>query len=105
MENNKQDSLNGHKERYNMKQIIRLTDQDLNNIIEESVKQIIKEIGDTPKGQYMLGRLSRKYQTTPSDRYYERLNDLYSYTFNKQVDKNMEKSYNKGMYDEYKKRG
>ena len=35
MENNKQDSLNGHKERYNMKQVIRLTEQDLNNIIKE----------------------------------------------------------------------
>ena len=51
MVNNKQDSLNGHKERYNMKQVIRLTEQDLNNIIEESVKQIIKEYADTPSGQ------------------------------------------------------
>ena len=57
MENNKQDSLNGHKEKYNMKQIIRLTEQDLNNIIKESVKQIIKEYADTPDGQRKVGRL------------------------------------------------
>jgi riboflavin kinase/FMN adenylyltransferase len=57
MENNKQDLLNGHKERYNMKQVIRLTEQDLNNIIQESVKQIIKEYAETPKNQKLLGRL------------------------------------------------
>ena len=86
--------------------ILKLNEKELHKIIKESVIYVINEIGDTPKGQYMLGRLYRKYQTTPSDRWYERLNDLYSYTFKKQGDdKNMEKSYRKGMYDEYKKRG
>lgn len=43
------------------KNLIRLTESDLHRIVEESVKQIINEIGDTPRGQYMLGRLAGKY--------------------------------------------
>lgn len=37
--------------------IIRLTESDLHNIVKESVNKILNEIGDTPKGQYMLGAL------------------------------------------------
>ena len=40
-----------------MKRTIRLTESDLHRIVMESVQQVINEIGDTPKGQYMLGRL------------------------------------------------
>ena len=40
-----------------MKKVIRLTEEDLHNIIKESVKKALNEIGDTARGQYMLGRL------------------------------------------------
>ena len=40
---------------------IRLTEKDLHNIVSNTVKRIITEIGDTPRGQYMLGRLSAAY--------------------------------------------
>ena len=39
------------------KQVIRLTEGDLHRIIKESVNNILNEIGDTHRGQYMLGRL------------------------------------------------
>ena len=41
-----------------MKNIIRLTEEDLKDIIQKSIGQLINEIGDTPKGQYLLGRLN-----------------------------------------------
>ena len=39
------------------KKLIRLTESDLRRIVKESVNRVLNEIGDTPKGQYMLGRL------------------------------------------------
>ena len=39
------------------KKLIRLTETDLHRIVKESVNKILNEIGDTAKGQYMLGRL------------------------------------------------
>ena len=42
------------------KKIVRLTESQLRNIITESVNQILKEYGETEKGQYMLGRLARR---------------------------------------------
>ena len=42
------------------KKLIRLTESDLHRIVKESVNKILNEIGDTAKGQYMLGRLQRK---------------------------------------------
>ena len=42
------------------KKLIRLTESDLHKIVKESVNKIINEIGDTPKGQFMLGRAYRR---------------------------------------------
>jgi hypothetical protein len=42
------------------KKQIRLTESDLHNIIKESISTIINEIGDTRRGQYMLGKLWRR---------------------------------------------
>ena len=39
------------------KKFIRLIESDLHRIVKESVQKILNEIGDTAKGQYMLGRL------------------------------------------------
>lgn len=51
-----------------MKRTIRLTESDLHHIITESVKNILTEIGDTRRGQYMLGRtLGRAYEIGDSD--------------------------------------
>ena len=59
------------------KQLIRLTENDLHNIIKETINEILKEIGETPKGQYALGAVrgrslgrtmyQRKHQN-PSER-------------------------------------
>ncbi len=42
------------------KKVIRLTEQDLHRIVKESVRKIIKEAGDTNRGQYLLGRLRHR---------------------------------------------
>lgn len=39
-----------------MRQSIRLTEGQLHRIIEESVRKVINEIGNTKYGSYMLGR-------------------------------------------------
>lgn len=108
MENNKQDSLNGHKERYNMKQVIRLTEQDLNNIIQESVKQIIKEYAETPKNQKLLGRLyMRKSLNAKTDKDYDDLGYLMKYSMDKQKENNksekLKKAFDKGVENEMDK--
>lgn len=38
-----------------------LTESDLHTMVTEAVCRILNEIGDTPKGQYMLGRLDARY--------------------------------------------
>ena len=43
-----------------MKRVIRLKESDLHRIITESVKRTLNEIGDTKRGQYMLGRLRNR---------------------------------------------
>lgn len=48
---------------YNMERnrnIVRLTESQFNMLIAESVKKALNEIGDTPAGQYALGRLSAR---------------------------------------------
>lgn len=39
---------------------IRLTESQLHRVIKESVTRVLNEIGDTSKGQYMLGRLAHR---------------------------------------------
>lgn len=41
----------------NENQTCKLTENDLFSIIKESVKQVLNEIGDTPKGRYRKGRV------------------------------------------------
>ena len=46
-----------------MRNIIRLTENDLHKIVENTLQQVLKEYGDSPKGQKKLGRLcARKNQ-------------------------------------------
>ena len=53
------------------KKFIRLTESDLHNIIKESVKKILNEIGDTPRGNFALnavrGRRAAKHYRTNMD--------------------------------------
>ena len=42
------------------KKLIRLTESDLHRIVKESVDRILNEVGDTKRGQYMLGRLKNR---------------------------------------------
>ena len=42
------------------KKLIRLTESDLHRIVRESVNRVLNEIGDTPYGQYMLGRAANR---------------------------------------------
>lgn len=39
-----------------MKQTIRLTESELRSMIKSTISEALNEIGDTPKGQYMIGR-------------------------------------------------
>ena len=43
-----------------MKRITRLTESDLHRIVKESVKKVLNEIGDTERGQYILGRAKQR---------------------------------------------
>lgn len=44
----------------NMGKTVKLTESELKKIISESVMNVLNEIGDTPRGQYKLGRLARR---------------------------------------------
>lgn len=44
----------------NKKEIYRITEEDINEMITETVNQIINEFGDTRRGQYMLGRAAAR---------------------------------------------
>ena len=50
-----------------MKNIIRLTESDLHDLVEEAVKQYITEIGDTKKGQRWLGMAARNVRAKAMD--------------------------------------
>ena len=54
-----------------MKQTIKLTESQLHDIIAESVKRCLNEIGDTRRGQYMLGRLHRRILDRMNPRNYK----------------------------------
>ncbi len=53
-----------------MKKTIRLSESDLHRVIKESVKRALNEIGDTNRGQYMLGRLAASIDGRKYDRKY-----------------------------------
>lgn len=44
----------------NIGKTVKLTEAELKKIISESVMNVLNEIGDTPRGQYKLGRLARR---------------------------------------------
>ena len=88
---------------------IKLTESQLHEIIKESVKNVLNEIGDTPQGQYMLGRLKQNklYNHQDGDEAYigqyaadqrkksnydlKKLRDAHQQGFSDQWDKNHKK--------------
>ena len=55
-------ALKGETIMENKSKTVKLNETQLRNMIAESIKKMLNEIGDTPKGQFMLGRLaSRNY--------------------------------------------
>lgn len=64
----------------NRKQVMRLTESDLHKVIKESVKRVLNEIGDTPKGQYALGALASRKNNglAPSSDGFDRSIDHYA---------------------------
>ena len=59
---------------------VRLTESELHELVREKAAQIIKEIGDTPLGQYHLGRLAGRKMQQDDDKGYD---DVHSYAFDK----------------------
>lgn len=49
------------------KKVIRLTESDLHRIISESIQNVLNEIGDTYRGQYMLGRVAGGQKASQDD--------------------------------------
>ena len=64
---------------------VRLTESELHNLVREKATQIIKEIGDTPLGQYHLGRLYGRKVDQDND---DEASDVRGYAFNKRWEKN-----------------
>lgn len=56
----------------NKRKPIHITESVMRKIIKESLKQMITEIGDTHRGQYMLGRLAGRTPNTTSHAFDER---------------------------------
>ena len=51
----------------NNKKLIRLTEADLHRIVNESVNKVLNEIGDTQRGQYMMGRAAYRSRFKKGD--------------------------------------
>lgn len=81
---------------------IKLTESQLHNIIEECVKSVLNEIGETPQGQYMLGRLKQNklYNHQDGDEAY-----IGQYAFNKRNNSNdkeaLSKAHAQGFADQW----
>lgn len=85
------------------KKTIRLTESDLHNIIKESVNKILNEIGDTPNGQYLLGKLAQRQLHKDKDSK-KAFNTMW-YAGDQNLDNSNSKSnsYREGMSDGQKK--
>jgi len=86
-----------------MKQTIKLTESQLHDIIVESVKKCLNEIGDTRRGQYMLGRLHRRVLDSMNPSNYKdvmnRAKEIDSYRTNRFIKKGKGNQYYIGPFD------
>lgn len=76
------------------KNTIKLTESEFHRLINESVNQILNEIGDTPNGQYMLGRLHAR-QLNREDNWQASETSKYA---NNALEKRYPDVYNKDKY-------
>ena len=65
------------------KKLIKLTESDLHRIVKESVNKVLNEIGDTTKGQYMLGRLAARTKMKGDN-----ISDIKKYASNRRKEQN-----------------
>lgn len=74
-----------------MKQTIKITESELRNVIKNCVNEALNEIGDTPRGQYMLGALQAKRQAQ-AERYKELTPQSFYY-----IEPHNQQAYRNGM--------
>lgn len=53
--------------RFEGKEPMKVTENELKTIVKEAAVKLIKEYGDTPKGQYMLGKLAARQRFRDND--------------------------------------
>ena len=91
--------LKENKETNMNKKLIRLTESDLHRIVKESVNRVLNEIGDTNRGQYMLGRLAgRKYANNYNTNGYDESGKIANYAQQQRQYKSVYNPYTSG-YD------
>ncbi len=93
------------------KKTIKMNEAQLRNMIAESVKKALNEIGDTPRGQYMLGRAQQKKidrdlgdRSIPHMSHDEadKLGDIETYAYKKNLgNDSLRKSYKQGTKEYY----
>lgn len=98
------------------RETIKMNEQQLRNLIAESVNNVLNEIGDTPAGQWMLGRLAGRQQNRVSGSQFSKQGRIQNtttnakdylpqntYSFGKGYDLEnndwMEDEYSNGYYD------
>jgi hypothetical protein len=67
----------------NKDNIIRLTENELKEIIKESVRQIIEESGETLRGQWKMGKAARRQEKRGN---YDRAEGLKDYALQRSAD-------------------
>ena len=67
----------------NKDNIIRLTENELKEIIKESVRQIIEESGETLRGQWKMGKAARRQEKRGN---YDRAAEIKDYARERSVD-------------------
>ena len=90
-----------------MRQIVILNEAQFQKVIAESVKKVINEIGDTPKGQYMLGRLAGRKAYRDNDLEGVVDTNMHAWKQHKSTDSNghgiQSDDFTRGVSDERKK--
>ena len=85
---------------------IRLSESQLHRVIKEAVKNVLKEIGDTYRGQYMLGRANQRALYNREDGKEAEISD---YAFNQRPKQpisqkeQLRNAYQQGFEDQWRK--
>ena len=86
---------------------VKLNESQLRNVVAESVLKVLNEIGDTPKGQYMLGRLAGRKAYRDNDLNGVIDTNMHAWKQHKSTDNDghgvLSNDFKKGVSDEKKK--